>query len=90
MRRIAKKAWPEYFQAVLDGVKNFELRLADFKVDSGDVLVLKEWDPETCDYTGREVKREVTYTARFKISDLANFWSKEELDEKGIQVISLK
>ena len=29
--RIEKKAWPEFFQKMIDGEKNFELRLADIR-----------------------------------------------------------
>ena len=45
--RIEKKVWPKFFQKILDGDKTFELRLADFECKPGDILVLKEWDPET-------------------------------------------
>lgn len=88
MGTIKKKVWPEYFQAILEGKKNYELRLNDFEVSEGDVLLLEEWDPQTKEYTGRSVEREVTYVAAFKIDEL--FWSEEEIKEKGIQVISLK
>jgi hypothetical protein len=46
-RRIEKKAWPEWFQLVWDGEKTYEYRLADFEIEPGDVLVMKEWDPKT-------------------------------------------
>jgi len=88
MKKIEKKVWPEYFQAILDGKKNYELRLADWSCNEGDVLVLKEWNPETKNFTGRECEKGVTYVAQFKIDDM--FWSKDEIEEHGIQVISLK
>ncbi len=88
MAIIRKKVWPKYFAAVAAGKKNFELRLNDFKIDEGDTLVLEEWDPETGDYTGRKVERKVTYVARFKLDEL--FWPKEEIEEKGIQVIAME
>lgn len=88
MAIISKKIWPKYFEAVASGRKKFELRLNDFEVNEGDTLVLEEWDPETKDYTGRKVERRVTYVAKFILDDL--FWPKEEIEEKGIQVISME
>jgi hypothetical protein len=74
----------------LDGEKTFELRLNDFEIKEGDTLLLREWDPEIKDYTGRELERKVGYIGKWKVDDLTVFWSKEEIEEKGIQVISLK
>ena len=88
MSVIKKKIWPEYFEQVLSGKKTYELRLNDFEVNEGDTLILEEWDPRTKQYTGRSVKKEVTFVGRFKIDEL--FWSKEEVLEKGIQIISIK
>lgn len=88
MRKIEKKVWPEYFEKILSGEKNFELRLNDFEVEPGDILFLREWNPETKAHTGREIEKEVTYVGKFKIDDL--FWPKVEIEEKGLQIISLK
>jgi hypothetical protein len=55
------KCWPAYFQAVLDGVKTFELRYNDRDFHAGDVLHLREWSPETREYSGREVYCDVPY-----------------------------
>lgn len=85
---IRKKILPEYFEAVNSGKKKFELRLNDFEVSEGDVLILEEWDAQRQEYTGRSCRREVTYVAAFDINDL--FWSKQEIENKGIQIISLK
>jgi len=90
MHKISKKVWPEYFQKIVEGKKTFELRLNDFEINEGDILVLKEWDPETKDYTGRELEKEVGYVLRWKNEDLTKFWPREDIDEKGLQVISLK
>ena len=89
MQKIEKKVWPEYFQEIVDGKKNFELRLNDFNVAGGDILVLKEWDPKTKDYTGRVLDKKVGYVLKFKSDDLVKFWPKEEIEEKGLQIISL-
>jgi hypothetical protein len=72
---------------MLDGEKNFELRLADFQCSSGDRLVLREWDPKTTTYTGRVLEKEVTYVLKTK--DL-KFWPKEDVEKHGYQVISFK
>ncbi|PIP17928.1 MAG: hypothetical protein COY82_01865 [Parcubacteria group bacterium CG_4_10_14_0_8_um_filter_35_7] len=40
--RIKKKVQQEYFEAVVEGKKRFEVRLANFKCKPGDTLVLKE------------------------------------------------
>ncbi|OGM31051.1 hypothetical protein A2630_00045 [Candidatus Woesebacteria bacterium RIFCSPHIGHO2_01_FULL_44_10] len=66
MKRIEKKAWPEYFEKILSGDKTFELRLADFDVDEGDTLVLREWDPKTKNYTGRKIEKKVSFVFKTK------------------------
>ena len=90
MTKIEKKAWPEKFQEVLDGKKNFEIRLNDFDIDEGDVLVLKEWDPTTKTYTGRELEKTVGYVLKLPLDELTKFWPKEDIEKHGIQIISLK
>lgn len=81
---IRKKVWPEYFRAVLDGKKNFEVRLADFDCQPGDILVLCEWDPETKQYSGREIRKLVKYVGMTK--DF-NFWKPKEIELFGYQII---
>lgn len=59
------KTWPEYFQAVWSGAKTFEVRKADRPFAVGDELDLREWDPETGEYTGSFLSRIfVTYVLR--------------------------
>ena len=55
------KSWPDFFTPLFDGKKNFELRLDDRHYKVGDVLLLREYDDRTGKYTGREIKRIVTY-----------------------------
>lgn len=86
MKIINKKIWPEYFEQVLKGEKTYELRLADWKIMSGDTLVLQEWDPKTQKYTGREISKKVGFVGKTK--DF-NFWTKEDIDKYGYQIISL-
>lgn len=85
--KIEKKVQPPYFEAILKGDKNFEVRLNDFECNEGDVLVLREWDPEKKDYTGRTLEKKITYIVRTK--DLP-FWSKEEVGKNGYQIIGFK
>lgn len=82
-----KKVHPPYFQYILDGKKTYELRLADWKCEEGDTLVLQEWDPKTEDYTGREITKTVSYVGTTKDQ---KWWSKEEVDKYGFQIISFE
>jgi len=66
IREIEKKVWPEFFEKILSGEKTFELRLADFKCKPGDILILKEYDPQTKKYTGRTIKKEITFVIKTK------------------------
>lgn len=86
-KRIEKKTWPEYFEEILKGNKTFEVRLADWKCNVGDTLVLKEWDPKTKKYTGRKIEKLISYiskTRNFK------FFPKKDIDKYGFQVIGFK
>ena len=87
MRRIEKKTWPEYYERILNGDKTYDVRLADFECEEGDVLVLKEWDPKTKEYTGREMEKKITYV--FNTKDI-EFWSKEEIDKYGLVFMAIK
>lgn len=89
MRLIKKKIWPEYFEEILSGRKKFELRLADFEAEEGDTLVLEEWDPEKKEYTGRKIEKKVTSILKFKPDELP-FYSKEEVQKHGLQILSLE
>ncbi len=87
MRKIEKKTWPEMFQKILDGKKNFDMRIADFECEPGDTLILKEYDPETQKYTGREISRKITFVLKTKDQ---KFWKKEDIKKYGFLVMSLK
>jgi hypothetical protein len=51
------KTWPEPFQALREGRND-----RDYAV--GDVLILREFDPESGVYRPRSCRREVTYLIR--------------------------
>lgn len=88
MAIVRKKTWPELFETVASGKKNFDLRLNDFDISEGDTFVLEEWDPKTKEYTGRKLEKKVTFVGKFKIDKL--FWPEEEIKKKGIQILSLE
>jgi len=85
MKNIEKKVLAKYFEAILSGKKTFELRLADWDCQEGDVLVLNEID-ENGDVTGRTIRKRVGTIVKTKEID---FWTKEEIDKHGYQIISL-
>ena len=87
MSRIEKKMWLESYEAVLSGVKTYDLRLADWTVEPGDTIVFREWNPDTEQYTGRELERKVGYVGKTKDWEV---WSKEDIEKYGFQIISLK
>ncbi len=45
--KIYKKVQEEYFKAIIEGRKQFEIRLADFKYKPGDTLILLEQKQST-------------------------------------------
>ena len=55
------KILPGYYGAVLCGKKNFEIRKNDRGFKLRDKLILREWDEEREDYTGRQLERWVGY-----------------------------
>ena len=61
------KAWPEFFDAVADGRKTFEVRRNDRGYREGDIITLLRYEPErgsfTVDEGGRTINlnRRITY-----------------------------
>lgn len=71
------KILPQYFKSVQDGSKSFEFRKDDRGFEVGDTLILKEWDYDLIykteygeeewgnpHYTGRSIKKEISYILR--------------------------
>jgi len=55
------KSWPKFFEPILEGRKTFDLRVNDRDYQEGDCLRMREWNPVTQTYTGREHAVLVTY-----------------------------
>lgn len=63
------KTWPEFYQMVVSGNKDFEVRKPDRDYSVGDLLVLQEYNPETGMYT-----KEMTAQLVTQIFDLRPLW----------------
>jgi hypothetical protein len=85
-KSIEKKVLPEYFDKIAAGDKTYELRLADWKCEPGDTLVLVEIEAKTKKPTGRTIQRKVGYVGKTKGLD---FWTDKEIAKHGYQIISL-
>ena len=58
------KSWPEYYEAIADGSKSFDLRIDDRKYEVGDLVQFEEFRPATNNYTGMVTQRRITYILR--------------------------
>lgn len=69
------KIWPEYFHAIADGRKTYELReIRDRNFQTGDILVFREWDDDLKTYTGRGGRKKITYMTRGPKFGIADGW----------------
>lgn len=55
------KVWPACYAAVVAGTKPFDVRFNDRDFRVGDALLLREYEPESEQYSGRTVERWVSY-----------------------------
>ena len=58
------KILPQFFEVVNKGKKNFELRKNDRPFEVGDTLILQEYRASKSKYTGKEIKRVITYVLK--------------------------
>jgi hypothetical protein len=58
------KSWPSQFQAMWTGRKRAEFRRDDRGYEVGDLLDLREWDPDPGRYTGFRLTARVTHLVR--------------------------
>lgn len=59
------KCWPEFFSAVQNWDKLFEIRRNDRSFKVGDIVWLREFIPESGEYTGASARRTITYMTDF-------------------------
>ena len=55
------KTWPEPFRAVVAGIKRADFRLNDRDYHVGDTIVLEEFEPDNCGYTGKQHTVTITH-----------------------------
>jgi len=71
------KCWPEFFEEIRSGRKKHDLRRSDDrKFTVGDLLRLREFDPDLESFTGRSMNVRVTYVTS---ADLPCALSKDAL-----------
>lgn len=63
------KILPEYYNAQIEGKKNFEIRKNDRSFQIGDWLLLKEYNPKIKKFTERKVMVEITYITNYQQKD---------------------
>jgi hypothetical protein len=78
MTHELKSALP-FFKATWRGFKPFEIRKNDRKFEVMDEVILKEWDQEAEEYTGREVRGWINYISHYQQDEGYVVFSFEEL-----------
>lgn len=84
MKTHELKLLSQYFNSVEDGSKPFEIRFDDRNYQVGDILVLKETENKPhksalgnfllAEYTGREIKKEISYKLKDFEAGLKEGW----------------
>lgn len=65
MKTHILKVWPQYYTAILEGRKTFEMRREENRrFEEMDMLLLREFNPEQGYYTGRKARATVSYLSR--------------------------
>lgn len=62
-----------------------DFRLADFKLQDGDQIRYREWDPKTKQYSGREYTKTVKRVTKHESP--TRYWSNKDLNRKGLFLI---
>jgi hypothetical protein len=83
--KIEKKLRKEYFEKVMSGVMNTDIRLADFNCNVGDIILFKEWDGDAQKFTGRTIEKTITSVSK---TSRPRPWTEENINKYGFQTIS--
>ena len=97
MEHVELRIWPEYYAAVLDGTKRFEVRRDDRDYEVGKMYWMREWVPpvarcaegllgqDDSHYTGRSALVVISYVLR-DVPGLASgycVWGFQVLDSQN-------
>lgn len=63
------KILPEFFEAITSGHKRFEIRKNDRDYKVNDLLILREYDLQKDEYTGKSYAVKVTYITDYAQQD---------------------
>ncbi len=85
-KEINKKTVSSLFNEILSGNKTFDVRLADWQCEPGDILILNEVDEGSKKPTGRSIRKKAGYILYTNETD---FFTKKDIEKYGLQVISL-
>lgn len=55
------KTWPDFFRAIEEGRKSFEIRINDRDFRVGDEVLLLEYSPARGEYLGGVIHRKITF-----------------------------
>lgn len=78
------KIHPQYFGKVLSGDKRAEVRINDRNYKKSDVMVLREFDPDTAEYTGRSIECVIT-----DVTDISSLFDFDDDLSVGVVLISI-
>jgi len=87
MAAIEKKVWTDSFQKIMNSEKKAEFRLADFALNEGDTILLKEFDRKTKKLTGRMVEKKCARVQKFNPLD---YYTADEMKKHGCYLIELE
>lgn len=86
MTIIEKKIWPDMFEN--DRNLPVDFRCADFDLKNGDMIIYREWNPKTEEYTGRYYSR--TTKRVTKHESPTRYWTQEELEKHGMHIVEFE
>jgi hypothetical protein len=73
----------------VSGQRQFELRLADFDLKTGDTLLFEEYDPKKKKYTGRQASFNCTRVEHSAKNPL-QFYQVKDVKKHGFWIIKLE